>query len=201
MRPRICGTITDENLAQINRAESYVDFYEVRIDLIGERWREIVRLLGKPWIARDSHSEEGETLLEASQLGASMVDVGFRFRLIPKVKESSQCIVSQHLYHSPSAATLDNWIATAVDAGADICKIVTWAGNLTDNLRVLELPRRHPEAKIISFAMGEHGSISRVLSPLMGGYLTYGYITTPSADGQLPVHIMRWMYENIRTPR
>jgi 3-dehydroquinate dehydratase type I len=82
-------------------------------------------------------------------------------------------------------------------ADADICKVVTTAGGFEDNLRILQLIAAFPKEKIVTFAMGSLGSLSRVFCPLVGGYFTYASIDTgkESAVGQITVKDLRQLYE------
>ena len=84
-------------------------------------------------------------------------------------------------------------------AGADICKVVTTAKEPEDNLTVLQLIKEFPDVKIIAFAMGPLGLMSRVLCPLVGGEFTYASIEKgkESAVGQMTVSEMRRIYEMI----
>ena len=81
-------------------------------------------------------------------------------------------------------------------AGADICKVITSAQRLEDNLTHLKLIREFPQAKIVSFAMGPLGFSSRVLSPLVGGEFTYASIKKgkESASGQITVRELSEIY-------
>ena len=81
-------------------------------------------------------------------------------------------------------------------AGADICKVVTTARKLKDNIAVLQLITDFPEVKIVSFAMGAAGRISRILCTLAGGYFTYASIKKgrESADGQTTAAELRGFY-------
>jgi 3-dehydroquinate dehydratase len=49
--------------------------------------------------------------------------------------------------------------------------------------------------------MGEKGRISRIASPLLGGYLTFASLDQgeESADGQIPIKKMREMMERLKT--
>ena len=82
-------------------------------------------------------------------------------------------------------------------AGADICKVVTTAHSFQDNLTVLQLIAEFPKSKMVSFAMGPLGSVSRILCPLVGGYFTYASIEEgkESASGQITVRDLRKLYE------
>ena len=72
---------------------------------------------------------------------------------------------------------------------ADILKIVTYARDITNNLALFELLRRSKkdDKKLIALCMGEKGEVSRILSPLLGGFLTFGSLETgkETAPGQI----------------
>ncbi|GAH59682.1 unnamed protein product, partial [marine sediment metagenome] len=50
-RPRICAVIVSDDLETIKEIEPLIDLFEVRIDLIGNGWQELVKQLNQPWIA------------------------------------------------------------------------------------------------------------------------------------------------------
>ena len=83
--------------------------------------------------------------------------------------------------------------------GADIVKIVTRARVPGDNIRVLGLIpiAQKIGIRIITFCMGPIGKISRIASPLFGGYLTFASLEKgeESADGQIPVTEMKKILE------
>jgi 3-dehydroquinate dehydratase/shikimate dehydrogenase len=83
-----------------------------------------------------------------------------------------------------------------INLGADVWKVATKANDIRDNLVVLQLIK---EFKVpgISLAMGDLGVISRVLSPLVGGFLTYASVSkgSESAPGQLTVHELKSIYK------
>jgi len=58
-KPEICGSITQNDFSLIEAAEPMVDLFELRIDLVGEGWQEVVSRLRKPWIACNRRVEEG----------------------------------------------------------------------------------------------------------------------------------------------
>ena len=49
-RPRICAVIVNNDPEAVKGIEPLVDLFEVRIDLIGDDWQELVGQLEKPWI-------------------------------------------------------------------------------------------------------------------------------------------------------
>lgn len=212
-RPKICAAIVDSDLAATKKVEAMVDLFEVRIDLIGDGWREVARRLRKPWIACNRRAEEGgkwggsereriRELLIALELGAAIIDVELATpsvgRIVREIRGKAECLLSCHdIAGTPPLSGMKSIIKSQIGAGADICKVVTTARTIADNLVVLQLIKDFPQAKVVSFAMGAAGQISRVLCPLVGGYFTYASIEQgrESADGQITVGELRQIYE------
>ncbi|MCJ7605235.1 MAG: type I 3-dehydroquinate dehydratase [Dehalococcoidales bacterium] len=211
-KPKICVAIVNDNMAAVKRVEPLTDLFEVRIDLIGEGWQDVAGQLGKPWLATNRRKEEGgnwqwseaeriDELLKALDLGASIIDIELRSpdvrAVVEKVKGRAECLVSYHDFEkTPPPDELRYIILRQQDAGADICKLVTTARAFSDNLAVLRLIKDFPEIKVVSFAMGEAGRISRVLSPLAGGYFTFASAETgnESAPGQVTAEEIHDLY-------
>jgi len=214
-RPSICAVIVSKGLPA-REIEPLIDLYEVRIDLIGDGWQELVKQLNKAWIACNRIADEGggwekseasriEELLKATELGADIVDIELRTKnldeIVKLIKKRTKCLVSSHqLTGTQSLANLKEMVQKQLAAGADICKIVTTANNFEDNLAVLQLITEFPKRNIVSFAMGPLGSVSRILCPLVGGYFTYASIEEgkESAPGQMTVRDLRKIYEMLR---
>lgn len=213
---RICGVISSKNYEIPEKTEEIPDIYEIRIDLIGKNWQSIINKLCKPWIATLRNSREGgkwkghiedkwKILNHAVEAGASMVDIELddvistkaEYRTKVKVKR----ILSYHNFnYTPNIEELKSIVNRQIELGADICKIVTFARTMQDNLTLLALPAIFPDYSLISFAMGEKGIVSRLLCPLAGSYMTYASINNQkkSAPGQLPVSILKQFYRTIR---
>lgn len=211
-KPRICTALTSPDTAVIRSVEPYTDLYEVRIDLIGEGWQDLVRGLGKPWLATNRRREEGgnwqgseeervRELLAALDLGVSIVDIELQSpslgTVVEQVKDRAGCLVSCHDFEkTPPLDDLRGIVREMTDAGADICKVVTTARCFEDNLTVLRLLRKFPETNVVAFAMGEAGRLSRILAPLAGGYFTFASAAAggESAPGQVTVEEMDELY-------
>lgn len=209
--PRICVPIVSASQV-IDSVEPLADFFEVRIDLIGKGWRRIAVNLKKPWIACNRRLEEGgrwsgneakriKELIDALDIGAYFIDIELGTpaieQITKEVKGRAEIIVSYHnLEETPPLDRLRQIIINQLAAGADICKVVTTARSLKDNIEVLKLINVFPEVKIISFAMGPAGQISRIMCPLAGGYLTWASSEEgrESAAGQLSVRELRELY-------
>ena len=211
-RPRICASIISNDLQAVRGVESFVELFEVRIDLIGDDWREVVKQLKKPWIAcnrsadeggswRGSESKRREELLSAIEMGASIIDVelvtGNLKEIVQLIKKKAKCLVSFHdLKGTPTLDRMREIVQREMEAGADICKVVTTAQRFEDNLAVLQLIPEFPKTRVISFAMGPLGFASRTLCPLVGGDFTYASIEAgrESASGQITVRDLRKIY-------
>ena len=214
-KPRICAAIVNKNLEVIKGVEPFVELFEVRIDLIGNGWQELVKQLNKPWVACNRIADEGgkwekgeteriEELLKAVELGASIVDIELGTRnlgeAIQPIKDKTTCLLSFHdLEKTPPLVRMKDIVQHELDAGADICKVVTTAQRFEDNLAILQLIAEFPKIKIVSFAMGPLGFTSRVLCPLVGGDFTYASIEKgqESASGQITVSDLRKLYEMV----
>jgi len=214
-KPRICAVIVDNDLSAMKGVDPFVELFEVRIDLIGEGWPELVQRLEKPWIACNRLADEGgrwekseasriEELLKATELGADIIDIELQTKnlneVVKLIKKRAKCLLSSHdLAGTPPLDSLKRIIERQLAAGADICKVITTANNFSDNLRVLQLITSFPNEEIVSFAMGPLGSVSRVLCPLVGGYFTYASIEEgrESASGQVTVRDLRKLYEMV----
>ena len=214
---KLCASITNTNIASIKKIEPIVDMYEVRIDIIGDSWTEIIPHLTKPWIACNRMVEEGgkwkgsearriEKLLQAIELGAEIVDIECNAKNVNKIiqfaRKRAKCLLSFHDFKkTPPFEELKQIVNNEIIAGADICKIVTTAEKFEDNLSVMRLYSEFPDVNMVAFTMGTNGFISRVMAPLIGSYFTYGAVEkgAESASGQLPVSDMMIIYEMVNS--
>jgi 3-dehydroquinate dehydratase-1 len=212
-QPKICGSIANENLELIHNSEQFVDYFELRLDLVGLEWDKIANSLKKPWIACNRSQKDGgkgdlnntkrvDKLLKAADHGAAILDIELStenlMEYVPALKTKAWCLISYHDYFAtPSYDSLVNVLGDELNAGADICKIVTTANSLEDNVTMLKLINNYPNIKLIAFTMGETGRISRILSPLAGGYFTYGCLEEglETASGQISVKELHQIYK------
>jgi 3-dehydroquinate dehydratase-1 len=215
-KPRICLSIIENNPEAIRNVEAEVDWFELRLDILKDDWRKVAAGFRKPWIACNRSQEEGgqgelnpdlrmEALLAAGKAGASIIDIEFvtpgLAEKVKLIKKSSQCLLSFHdLKATPPLDKLIKIVEGQIQAGADICKVVTTATRFEDNVTILKLIKHFPETKIAAFAMGEAGRTSRLISPLCGGYFTYGCLEEgqQAASGQITVKEMREIYGCLR---
>ncbi|GAH92763.1 unnamed protein product, partial [marine sediment metagenome] len=141
-------------------------------------------------------------LLKAVDLGADIVDLeletGNLDEIVGVIRKRSECILSFHeLERTPPINQMREIVHRQLEAGADICKVVTTAQRFEDNLAVLQLITEFRKTRVVSFAMGPLGFTSRVLCPLVGGDFIYASIERgkESAPGQITARELRKIYE------
>jgi len=205
VKPKICAVITTDDEAAINAAAPIAELFEIRIDLIGENWPEIAGKLSKPWIATNRIAAEGgkwngtenarlDELLKALDVGAAIIDLELATpnlsKMVHAVKKKARCLISHHDFNGTlPPEDLREIIRRQIAEGADICKLVTTARSIDDNLNLLRLYREFPGQKLVVFGMSESGILSRVLAPMAGAEFTYASlgIGQEAAPGQLSI--------------
>ena len=219
MTIRICVSIlpktVPEALRLIEKAEdAHVDFIEVRLDCLEdclENHRGLSDLAAHgqtPKIATDRSSRtetaQRQMLLSVAKSGFEYVDVELSTpQLKGLVKElkalGAKPIVSFHKFNgSLGISELNSILEREISSGANICKIITTAKRIEDNLTTLDFTSTaSSKAKIVCFCMGELGKISRLLSPLFGGFFTFASLERGSetASGQMTIQEMKATYE------
>ena len=193
------------------------DMMEIRLDVMESfDLKDILEAASKPVMVTYRSKKEGgsglspyETriryLSRAVELGADFVDVEFNMPQIYRqeiflAEGSSRLIISAHLSNNtPPREGLEDRVRKMAATGADIVKLVTYAREPEDNLRVLGLIplARKLGVDIIAFCMGPAGRISRIFTLMMGGFLSFASLEEgqESAAGQIPISEMKKMLE------
>ena len=216
---KICVSLAEPDLttavAAAQRAEPLADVIEIRLDAItSPAIQPFPDLIKKPllftnrakWEGGAFNGEEKDRLAllyEASEKGAAYIDIELktdpvlRQDLIKATKNKCQSIVSWHNFTvTPSSQALRSILQEQYRSSADIGKIVTMALNFNDVLRVLTLQQEATEMgfPLIAFCMGRAGTISRVATLELGGFMTYAApdsSNNSTAPGQIPVSLLR----------
>ena len=229
MKPRICVSLATENPSDfpilIRRAvEAEADLVEIRLDYLNidpsgaaRILRNLVREASVPMIATNRQYEQGgwrpqdeksriQILIQAAESGFEYVDVELTAAEVNSVVEKvkgygAKPIVSFHDFEkTPPLQDMEKIIRSEIDVKAEICKLVTIARSIEDNLKCLLLVRKMSKStKIVCFAMGRKGLISRTLSPIFGGYFTFASLGNgaKTAPGQLSIDELRSLYEKL----
>lgn len=215
MTPKICVSILPKSIPEalqiIEKAEeSNADLIEIRLDYL-ENLAEMVNLAahGKtPKIATDkssrSKTEQRKMLLSAAKSGFEYVDVELSTEnledLVMELKaQGTKPVLSFHKADgSLNLSELNSVLERQISNGANVCKIVTTAKRIEDNLTILNFTSAaSTRTKLVCFCMGELGKISRLLSPLFGGFFTFASLEKggETASGQMTIQEMKTAYK------
>jgi 3-dehydroquinate dehydratase I len=202
LKPRIVASLGKCALDEVLSAKD-AEMIEVRLDLVAadpmETMKAIRKATNQPIIATNRLTTEGgrfegserkriELLLEASDY-ADYVDIELRSTLrnefMSKVKKP--VIVSYHDFsRTPPRKELQAILNEMKFTGAVIAKIAITPTSLKDNLSILDF-LLDADMSLCIIAMGELGRHLRVVAPIYGSLLTYGYVAEPTAPGQMKV--------------
>jgi len=224
LKIRVCAPIAAERTSEvmhwIKKAEALgADLMEIRLDYLCDL-RELDKIVGAtslPLIATNRHYEQGgcrrqnekqrvQTLLDAAELGFQYVDVELTTNAlrstIEKLKEKGTGVmVSFHDFKgTPNLTEMEKIIRSEMEVGADICKLITTANEAVDNVQCLLLNWNMSKiTKVVCFAMGERGTISRILAPVFGAPFTYASVEEgrETASGQLSITSLRKLYRSL----
>ncbi len=222
MTIKVCVAIppktVDEAFCLIEQAKAqHADLIEVRLDSLTkhDRIADIPLCSKTPLIATNksteyhgnfsgSETERQKVLMDAARNGFEYVDVDLgtpkQTELIRKLHEAgAKVIVSFHDFEqTPTLSQLGNVLDEEVALGADVCKIITTARSVEDNLITLNfVSEASKKAKLVCFAMGELGKHSRLMSPVFGAFFTFASLDEKrkTAKGQLTINEMKRAYE------
>ncbi len=206
IKPRIVASLGDEAAKDVSAAGD-ADMIEVRLDLVKGDPLDVLRAVRsateKPIIATNRLQAEGgqwskgeeeriRILIEAAKL-ADWVDIELRAGLRERVlKEANKpAIVSYHDFAGmPSRSELEVILEEMKGTGAAISKIAVTPLAMKDNLLILDF-LLEADAPLCVIAMGPLGRHLRAVAPLYGSVLTYGYVSQPTAPGQMSVSELR----------
>lgn len=222
MTIKICVSVppktVTEALSLIEKAEDqHADFIEVRLDNLKKytKLADIAHYSKTPLIATNrsakcqgkflgSEAERERILMSAARDGFEYVDIELSTSKLKGItgnlrEMGTKPIVSFHDFNeTPSSSQLNKILDKEIASGADVCKIVTTARFVEDNLTVLDfVSKASKNARMVCFAMGKLGKPSRLLSPVFGSFFTIASLESErkTAQGQLTIREMRSAYE------
>lgn len=209
--PRVAVALSDTDVRDdAKRVAPLVDVFELRIDRFARHQPDYVaqvvgvaRGLSVPLLATVRDPREGgeASLSDAERLAlfrvitpwVDAVDIELDAAIRPDVVALCQqagkpVVVSMHDFAAtPPQEALISAVRAAKAAGADVVKLATTVATRADAERLLDVLRAHRDAHLIVIGMGVEGLLSRVFFPLFGSLLTWGFLNTVGAPGQLPV--------------
>ena len=202
---------TEDTISEMSSASKHADIIELRIDYITELQdaekciEDSFKYKTKPVIITNRPEREGgrfngsehdrvRLLQKAIDLGADYVDVEYDSSNHITKLGSSKIIISYHNFKE-TPQNLGKIYNDICLHKPDIVKIVTYANDITDNIRIFDLLDT-ANLPTISFCMGELGQISRILTGKFGGLLTFASLERgkESAPGQLTVDELTGIY-------
>lgn len=205
------GKIKDDIFRKIDIVEIRIDkFKNISLDYITSIVKKLSVSVSNPIIAtiRDK-KEGGETeigedarceIFENIIGHVDCVDIEINsglFKRMCSFAHSNKKIVigSYHNFKStPSLKMLEKILENGKKWKADIVKIAVTANSKNDVARLVDFTIKNRGKNIVTIAMGDIGRVSRILNPMLGSLLTYGYVTAPSAIGQPSVNeIYEWL--------
>lgn len=199
----IVAAIGDKPFDSAKQAKELgADILELRIDLLGvdpKKALQDVKKTGLPVILTNRMKQEGgnwqgnederiRTLLSLLPV-ADAVDIELcspeRDRVVKTAQDIGKTvIISTHDFQkTPGNDIMKGIIRESFAAGADIAKLAVMPASFSDVLRLLDVAL-HAEGDVCLIAMGETGRHSRVVAPLYGSVMTYGYVEKVTAPGQ-----------------
>ena len=213
--PLVVGTLTSRrSLPSACGGVDYpCDMVEIRLDLIGadtpgwlEECRSIeaagvpvlvtLRLACEGGLWQNSDEDRIPLLASALQV-VSCVDVEYhspiRESLCALARQLGKpVIVSYHHFTmTPPIGELDDLVRHMGETPGVIPKISTMIQGRRDIAALKELLSKHQGRPICVIGMGPDASETRIEFPALGSCLTYGYLDSPSAPGQLPAAVLR----------
>lgn len=195
------------------------DLIEIRLDYFNDfgNMKNIlestkIQLIATNRSAGEGGSFEGDEdarikiLLDAARSGFKYVDIELSTKDVAKIAKElhslgSDVIISHHDFNkTPSNDEILKIHEDILKMGADVCKIVTTANDYNDNLRLLSfLNESFEKSKIVCFAMGEFGKISRIFSPIFGGFFTMASLEKgqETGPGQIEIGELKELYNKL----
>jgi 3-dehydroquinate dehydratase-1 len=202
LKIRIVASLGKNALKDLRAIEG-ADMIELRLDLIeNDPVRALKNLKGAtslPVIATNRWIQEGgqfagsererALILQKASNYADYVDIElraeFRDDLLEKI--SKPAIISYHNFsRSPPIEELRSILGEISKTKAEIAKIAVTPKTLKDNLSILNF-LIEVDRPLCMIAMGDLGKHLRVISAFYGSVLTFGYVSQPTAPGQMSV--------------
>jgi 3-dehydroquinate dehydratase type I len=215
--PQICTSVAADSLEELARKGSLAfslgsDLVELRIDMLtkdispreleaklslfAERAIFTVRPSREGGGFRGSEARRLDLMSRLAELRPAYLDIELdtareNEKWVESLPKAVKRIVSWHDYKgTPALQALKSISEDGLGRGS-VAKVVTTATSVDDNLATLKLCG-DGSGRVISFCMGELGTVSRVVSMRLGAPLAYASIPNEAvAPGQLPVSTMR----------
>lgn len=185
------------------------DLFEIRLDMFPDRRPEIVgpvfetlRRTGRGILLTvRSPGEGGENGLDererlslyrqwldrAEGIDVEVASGTLWAKLAPLCRNTGKLLVGS--FHdfgkTPAIDWLEEKAGICRQRGGDLFKAACTATGPEDVVRMLDFVVRNQDPGVIGLSMGPWGRLARVAAPVLGGLLSYGFLSRPSAPGQV----------------
>ncbi len=207
----IIASNTDDALRDMAEASKVADIIELRLDYIkNPDLKHLLERRIKPVIVTNRPVREGGRFEGSEEERIALLKLAMQMQadFVDIEHDSIQNIHRDTVHQSPTKIIVSyhNFRETPGDLaatyqrlgrhGADIVKIVTYATDITDNVKIYRLLQQ-AQSPLISFCMGELGMISRILYKRFGSYLTFAALQKgkESAPGQININELLNIYQ------
>jgi len=212
-------TVQEAKKLEIEAERKGADFIEIRLDLLSldinlediRTHTDILKIgtnrsLSQSGKFSDNEEARFQTLLNTSRAGFDYIDIedsvdNLEAKIESLKEQGSKVIISHHnMLSTPTLTELEKTFNRNLEFKGDVYKIVTTAKSIEDSLITLNfLNTAARNFKIVCFAMGDYGKISRIASPFFGGFFTMASIKKgdETADGQLTIDDLKRIYQTI----
>jgi 3-dehydroquinate dehydratase type I len=212
-------TIQEAKKLEKKAEKKGADLIEIRLDLLNRdiNLEHIVTHTDIIKIATNRSSSQGrkfsdneearfQKLLNISRAGFDYVDIedsveNLEVKIESLKEQGSKIIISHHnMVSTPTLTELEKTFNRNLKFKGDVYKIITTAKSIEDSLITLNfLNVASRNFKIVCFAMGDYGKISRIASPFFGGFFTMASIKKgdETAKGQLTIDDLKKIYRII----
>lgn len=223
MKPRICVSVKTDNVRRVSKAIGLskrlgVSFVELRLDYADEKQYDAllrivedsaagcVATIRPAWEGgayRGGEKNRLKLFEKALEAPFKYVDIEQKSRILENVSKLASekgvgLIVSHHDWAgTPSVKTLNKVFSAMRRRRAEVYKIVTMVRNPVDEANLLFFLRNVHGARVVCFGMGEKGFATRILSPLLGGFMTYASYDDSLAPGQANLRRMITIYRRM----
>ncbi len=209
--PITVGTVcSDLNIS--SETLEQIDVFEIRIDMLEKQFLDNpVRVINsirqrydKPLILTVRSKLEGgitsfadDARYEIFKNAISIVDAidvelsspELMKRVANLCKENKKLLIAS--YHNftktPEYMYMENLVQNGKKMGADIIKIAVKSNNFDDVANLIEFTIKNREEGLITISLGNIGLITRIVNPVVGSLMTYGFIDMASSPGQISI--------------
>lgn len=223
MKPRICVSVKADDLERVRRAivssqRLGASLVELRLDYAREEDHEkIIEIVEKSKMGivatirpfydggayRGSEEERLRLFEKTLEAPFKYVDVEYGSEIGGSVirlarRKGVGVILSHHDWDkTPELNTLRKMFSGMREKDADLYKIVTTVTSPVEEAVLLFFLKNAKSNKLICFGMGEKGLATRILSPLLGGFMTYASYNEALAPGQATLREMISIYKRM----